>query len=214
MKAAELIAEFADWKLFLLALVIYSICPQLLLRLLVLVYDKGDLRRQELLAELYEVPRRHRPFWVVEQIETAFFDGVVPRVEWALTGRVIHRWKLGSGVERNTKYPETFWIPSEEEKDSIIAGDLVKLMFEMKCSCAERMWVRVSEVGHPKMVGTLANQPVGIPRLDFGDTVKFKRDHIIDIEIDDGDEHQVVEGEGGERVNRPDDCQEHRIVAV
>jgi hypothetical protein len=27
----------------------------------------------------------------------------------------------------------------------------------------------------------LADDPLGIPRLDFGDQVKFKREHIIDI---------------------------------
>jgi hypothetical protein len=45
MSAAELIAQFADWKLFLLAIFIYSLFPQLLLRLLVLVYDKDNPRR-------------------------------------------------------------------------------------------------------------------------------------------------------------------------
>lgn len=32
------------------------------------------------------------------------------------------------------------------------------------------------------LVGTLRNQPVGIPRLDPGDRVKFQRDHVIDID--------------------------------
>jgi hypothetical protein len=53
---------------------------------------------------------------------------------------VIQWWKLGSGVERNATYPQSFWIPSEEEKDSIIEGDLVKLMFEMRDGFGERMW--------------------------------------------------------------------------
>ncbi|HEY5986253.1 MAG TPA: hypothetical protein VIV12_07755, partial [Streptosporangiaceae bacterium] len=30
----------------------------------------------------------------------------------------------------------------------------------------------------------LRNQPIGVPRLDYGDRVKFKRDHIIDIHWD------------------------------
>ena len=81
MSAVDLIAEFADWKLFLLAIFIYSICPQWILRVLVLVYDKDDPRRHELLGELYGVPRHARPFWVAEQFETALADGVWVRLE-------------------------------------------------------------------------------------------------------------------------------------
>jgi hypothetical protein len=37
--------------------------------------------RQELLAELHAVPRADRPFWVAEQLEIAFFEGLRGRVE-------------------------------------------------------------------------------------------------------------------------------------
>jgi hypothetical protein len=49
---AELIHEYADWKLALLAIFIFAVCPQWILRLLVLVYDRDDPRRKELLGEL------------------------------------------------------------------------------------------------------------------------------------------------------------------
>lgn len=98
MNAVELIAELADWKLFILVLVVYGMCPQLVLRALVLVYPKGDPRRRELLAELYEVPRISRPFWVMENIETAFFDGLVPRVQHGRSRRILTHAKAILGT--------------------------------------------------------------------------------------------------------------------
>lgn len=86
------------------------------------MYDREDPRRAERIAELYDVPRLKRPFWVAEQVETAIFDGLGPRIRWALTGRVILRWKLRSGVRQNRLHPTSFWIPSEEDKDEIEPG--------------------------------------------------------------------------------------------
>ncbi len=45
----------------------------------------------------------------------------------------------------------------------------------------ERMWVEIVAVKRRHIVGVLRNRPIGIPRLDWGDRVKFNRDHIIDI---------------------------------
>jgi uncharacterized protein YegJ (DUF2314 family) len=45
----------------------------------------------------------------------------------------------------------------------------------------ERMWVDVAKVKKRYIVGTLRNTPVGIPRLNPDDKIKFKRDDIIDI---------------------------------
>jgi hypothetical protein len=62
----------------------------------------------------------------------------------------------------------------------------VKLMFDTtdllgRRNWSERMWVEVLAVKRRHIVGVLADDPLGIPRLDFGDQVKFKREHIIDI---------------------------------
>jgi hypothetical protein len=170
------------WPAFIVALLVFGFAPGAVLRLIVLAFHSDDPRRRELLAELHAVPRLERPFWVLEQLEVALFEGVRDQVLWAATGRVIHRWRLGSGVERNLAYPETFWIPSEEERLSVEPGALVKLMFEMKDGWGERMWVNVSDVGKRHLTGVLVNRPVGIPRLSPGDTIKFKPDHVIDID--------------------------------
>jgi hypothetical protein len=170
------------WAAFVVALLVFGFAPGAVLRLIVFAFHRDDPRRSELLAEVHAVPRLERPFWVLEQLEVALFEGVWGRVVWAATGRIIHRWRLGSGVERNLAYPETFEIPSQEEKLSIEPGAVVKLMFEMKDGWAERMWVKVSSVGKRHLTGTLVNWPVGIPRLAPGDAIKFKSDHVIDID--------------------------------
>ncbi len=178
----ELLDAIVSWRTFLVALLVFGFAPGALLRLIVLAFPRDDPCRSELLAELHAVPRLERPFWVFEQLEVALSEGIWERVVWAATGRVIHRWHLGSGVKRNREYPETFEIPDEEAKQAIEPGVVVKLMFEMNDGWGERMWVEVVAVNRDHIVGTLSNQPIGIPRLDWGDRVRFKRDHIIDID--------------------------------
>jgi hypothetical protein len=183
----ELLDAIVSWRTFLAALLVFGFVPGALLRLIVLAFRRDDPRRSELLAELHRVPRLERPFWVVEQLEVALSEGIWERVVWAATGRIIDRWHLGSGVKQNRKHPESFEIPDEEAKQAIAPGVLVKLMFDVydgwgRWTWAERMWVEVVAVNRRHIVGTLRNQPIGIPRLDWGDQVKFKRDHVIDID--------------------------------
>jgi Uncharacterized protein conserved in bacteria (DUF2314) len=164
-----------------LALVVFGFAPAFLLRLIVLAFPKDDPRRAELRGELYHVPRFERPFWVMEQLEEALVEGLGQRLVWAATGRIIYRWHLGSGVRRNRQNPDTFFIPSEKERDAVAPGMEVKLTFEMRDGWGERMWVTVVGLKGRKLIGKLDNMPVGIPRLLAGDEIKFKREHIIDI---------------------------------
>lgn len=192
MTGVELIADIINWKWYLVTLLVHGIAPGLLLRIIVLAFEKEDPRRQELIAELYAVPFVKRPFWVAQQLETATADGLWPRFIWLLTGRIIHRWHLGNGVERNREHPDTFWVPSDDAKAGLATGDLVKLMFETK-DWGERMWVRITKIGPNRIEGTLENEPWAIARLTWGHTVKFQRKHIIDIEINAGDTQQVID---------------------
>jgi len=181
---AAIITGAASWSTLLIAVLIYGFAPGFLLRLIVLTYEKDDPRRLELVAELYAVPRHKRPFWVAEQLETAIFDGLGPRAHWALSGRVINRWKLRSGVDLHDLHPGTFWIPSEEEKGLIGPGDVAKLIFAERGGWSERMWVEVVKIGRRKIVGELVNEPLGFYRLHAGKKVRFRHDHIIDYELD------------------------------
>jgi len=182
----ELIGALASWKLFLVVLLVFGLAPGLLLRIIVFAFHRDDPRRQELRGELFNVPRWERPVWVVEQLEVALVEGLGERIAWALTGRVTHRWTLRSGVDAHRAHPETFWIPDDVEKAALTPGAHVKLMFMMRDGWGERMWVRVDGVGRRRLVGYLNNEPVGIPRLDYGRKIRFTRDDIIDIDYSDG----------------------------
>lgn len=199
MTGAELIADIINWKWYLLTLLVHGVAPGLLLRVIVLTFERDDPRRQELIAELYGVPFLKRPYWVAQQLETALSAGIWPRFTWMLAGRVIYRWKLGDGDKKNREHPETFWVPSPQEKAQIEPGDLVKVMFEPRLfppgadRIGERMWVRVTKVGRRRLEGWLDNDPICFPRLEWRDTIKFELKHVVDIEIDDGGEHPVIE---------------------
>jgi hypothetical protein len=203
----ELLDAIVSWRTLLVGLLVFGFAPGAVLRLIVLAFDRDDPRRRELLAELHAVPRLERPFWVFEQLEVALAEGVWERVVWAATGRIIHRWRLGSGVQRNREYPETFEIPDEEAKLAIEPGVVVKLVFEMTDGWRERMWVEVVAVKRRHLVGTLRNQPVDIPRLDLGDRVKFQRDHVIDIDWEADCLYEPAEDpEGGDTIDVDPEC--------
>lgn len=161
-------------------LVLFGIAPGAVLRVIVLAFHPEDPRRYELQAELYAVPRWERPLWVAEQIEIAISEGLWGRLVWAATGRLIYRWRLRSGVRAHENAPDTFWIPSEQVKREVKPGFLVKLAFDLRGG-GERMWVKVSAVEGDRLIGILRNHPACIPRLCAGDTIKFRRDHIIDV---------------------------------
>ena len=174
---------------------------------ILLGFHRDDPRRQELRAELHAVPRLIRPFWVLEQVEVALFDGMFPRAHWMATGRIIHRWHLDSGVKYNRLNPDTFWIPDDEEKKGIQPGDKVRLIFRMRDGWGERMWVRVTAVRrNGTFEGVLANTPVGIPRLYPGDAIKFSRDAVIDIV--DAAEELLPPGDGNQTVRYCKCCSE------
>lgn len=170
-----------SWRSLLTAVMMFSLLPGLVLRVIVLAFHRDDPTRDELLAEIHAIPWVNRSLWVAALIPAALFDGLWRRLVWAATGRVIDRWHLASGIALSRSYQRTFWIPDEAEKAGIRPGSVVKLMFEMKRGWAERMWVEVREVNGRHIVGVLDNQPIGIPRLEWSQTIKFKPEHIINV---------------------------------
>lgn len=82
---------------FVAALIIFGFAPGAALRLIVLAFPRDDPRRRELLAELHAVKRVERPFWVVEQLEVAIFEGLWGRVVGIRSRR--GRWHLEPGLD-------------------------------------------------------------------------------------------------------------------
>jgi hypothetical protein len=80
--------------------------------------------------------------------------------------RVIYRWRLGNGVERNREFPQSFSIPSEVDKAFLWPGDHVKVMFEFRRQPrrgpgGERMWLEVVSRKGDRFVG-MAPQRSGL----------------------------------------------------
>jgi hypothetical protein len=80
----------SPWN-FLLVVLVFGLAPGLCLRVIVLAYPRDDPRREELIAELYGVPRITRPLWVAEQLEVALFEGLAHRVSAAIRRRTVRR---------------------------------------------------------------------------------------------------------------------------
>lgn len=75
----ELIDAVVSPRALIVALLLFGLAPGLVLRAIVLAYPRDDVRRKELVGELYAVPRHERPFWVFEQLERALFEGLPVR---------------------------------------------------------------------------------------------------------------------------------------
>ncbi|MEP3453638.1 DUF2185 domain-containing protein [Tateyamaria sp.] len=103
-------------------------------------------------------------------------------------------WELVDPRSTQEENPYTFFVPSEAEKNALVGGDLVKLIFE---SCdpnggsVERMWVIYRDRDENGWYGQLDNEPFDIEGLSRGDEIHFKDFNIVgvwDTKIDSMDD--------------------------
>jgi len=92
-------------------------------------------------------------------------------------------FELADCVQRNKEHPETFHIPSVDEKSLLGKGDYVKLCFETKSGGSERMWVEITEIEGNSFKGVLDNNPVVVNELTCGDELQFELKHIASIYV-------------------------------
>lgn len=101
-------------------------------------------------------------------------------------------WQLESGEARHAETPDTFQIPSRDQRESLVAGDAAKLLFDIEADGedgiergVERMWVIVRRRVGALYVGVLDSTPASIePDPEFlarGQEILFGPEHIIDI---------------------------------
>ena len=98
-------------------------------------------------------------------------------------------WGLLDAESQNLAFPDTFPIPSRQEREALRTGDMVKLVFVLdppptSGPNAERMWVEVRTTG---LAGTydgwLTNQPVVITSLAPSALVAFEARHVAGIAL-------------------------------
>ena len=96
-------------------------------------------------------------------------------------------YTLSDGVKLHAENPDTFAIPSDEDKAAITRGSFVKLIFspteKSDDTMPERMWVEVTHLdnGGERITGTLANNPLSLESPQYGDEIHFTPDNIIAI---------------------------------
>lgn len=94
---------------------------------------------------------------------------------------------LNNAEELHHKYPDTFWLPAREIRETVEVGTLVKLIFSMEVvagseeTSVERMWVEVTDIRDSYFIGRLDNQPYGSECVECDQVVCFQACHIIDI---------------------------------
>jgi hypothetical protein len=92
-------------------------------------------------------------------------------------------YALVSGIDRHQRSPNSFLIPSPDEKSAVKPGDYVKLIFSQgdESLPAERMWVKVTSREGDSLRGTLASEPYAVTQLAFNALIEFETDHIIAV---------------------------------
>ena len=85
--------------------------------------------------------------------------------------------------------PYTYYLPPPDHKNTVRAGDLVKVIIRSKPDSreydAERMWVKVVSRDDAQIVSVLDNDPFDIPQLNAGDNIILTDNYIVDIIYDD-----------------------------
>lgn len=77
--------------------------------------------------------------------------------------RPMIEYTLDNGEELNKEFPETFFIPPRLKRDTLLPGELVKLIFRIWLgdeTHVERMWVIVSSRTENGYTWTLDNDPL------------------------------------------------------
>ena len=77
--------------------------------------------------------------------------------------------------EMNSKYPNTFDIPTQDELEDITIGDTVKISNGL-----ERFWVELKEVNKLYLIGRVDNELI-TNEYNLNDYVMFEKKNIYDI---------------------------------
>ena len=98
-------------------------------------------------------------------------------------------WGLLDAEAQHAAFPDTFPIPTQEEREPLRAGDMVNLVFLLdpppsSGPNAERMWVEVRATADDgSYEGFLTNRPVVITSLAPSAVVAFEAKHVAGIAL-------------------------------
>lgn len=104
------------------------------------------------------------------------------------------KYTLWNAEDRSREFPDTFEIPSEQDRLSLDTWDVAKVIFDVPGYMPERMWVHVTKRHDSHGVwyeGQIGNHPLRValtePNLAWpvevacGNPVRFEPKHIVDL---------------------------------
>jgi hypothetical protein len=92
---------------------------------------------------------------------------------------------LIDGEKRNAEHPDTFEIPSAEDRADLEVGTYAKIGVEGEDGMpGERFWVLVQENAGGRFKGEINNDLVytDLHGLSGGDTIEFGPEHVLTLE--------------------------------
>ena len=103
-------------------------------------------------------------------------------------------WTLDDAELRLMEGRSIYWLPDRGDRLAVESGDLAKLIFRIASlddtahdpSHCEWMWVEVDKAEDGWWHGALANDPQQPGRTEYGMSVWFRPEHVIDIIKPDG----------------------------
>lgn len=166
--------------------------------------EDADARLEQLLRAIFKEPEFAPPaigprphFGSSNQNDDENLEDLLEKIE--PVGRLprleLDGWAFTNGEELNAQHPDTFHIPSSEQRSHVPIGHFVKLGFEVmefdpdnpevQYPAGERMWAKVIGYDGPYIIGIWANESLSasiFPALGWGRPVSFLPEHIIDID--------------------------------
>jgi hypothetical protein len=101
-------------------------------------------------------------------------------------------WTLISAEDRQAEHPDTFHIPSREQRESLARGDGAKLLFDIETRDrdrvidrgVDRLWVIVKGRTGGNYLGVLDSDPGSAEGLNLhaGQLITFRPEHVADID--------------------------------
>ena len=95
--------------------------------------------------------------------------------------------QLINGIVRHLQFPETFWIPANEDIARLQPGDYVKIGIEdtdaLTAIQSEKFWVCITNVTAPgQFEGFVSNDLVVFAHLyKMKDPIKFSHANVLDL---------------------------------
>ena len=109
-------------------------------------------------------------------------ERAVPEGITVLSGDVTY--SLDNAEEVHKQHPDTFWIPTQNIRENLQVGQLVKLLFRISNGSedqVERMWVEITKKFDDEYEGILDNDPYCTKKITAGLKVNFQAKHVIEV---------------------------------